>query len=553
MTYPSEKRVFYFIFFILSVVSLIPVWAYPYFPSQDGPAHLGSVATQLALGKGLSDLDGVYVSQWRLETNQLYFLLLYALGALMPLLLVEKLLLTCYVVGLPLASLFACRLGRGVELAALLAFPLVYSLPLYTGFYTFCFSLPLFVLSLGLYLRFMRSPTLLWGGAFSAALVGLYFVHVVTALFALVWVLAMVAVRASTKAVSFRVQFLTLGAALPAALLATGFITSFSQFSEPSSVAVESSSVVARLLEPVHKPLSPYRKVVYVLDGFSKGDRVYSVPYFVLVAALIVAAARAALQKGEVRAQLPLALTGLLFVGLLALVPERYGPLGWLPGRLLPITCLVLVVYLSKAPLPRWFWYLSSLVVVLVTSISVAYRLPVHGRLNQAIADYASVGASLEPGATLLPLHLEPRYEHEELKVPLRRARFDALTHAAGYLNVEAPLINLRNYQPARPYFPLQYRAGYDPRVYLSPDDGLSQFEQPPFHLELGAYTRRTGILIDYVLVWGDPERLASPGMRDVYAQLNAEYALVAVSPLELAYLYEHKSRIERDPDAPTR
>ena len=540
------------------LISLVPVWAFTYFPSQDGPAHLGTAATLLDLRTSKDLLAQVYRADWDFSTNEVYPALLRGLGSFAPLLLVEKLLLSLYVVGLPLASLYACRLSGGAAWAAYLAFPLIYTLPLYMGFYNLCFGLPLFVLTLGYYAAYAKAPSLRRGAVLSGTLLALYFVHLLPALCAAAVIALAAVIRASRRRavgaepfpVAYRLkQSGALLSLVPVTIVALSFLASFRQHTElPPRPAPEVTGLKASLpqplraiVSPVVNPLSPYRKAVYLLDGFSKTDRLYTLPYALLLAALSVLALSSVRRHRGLSEQAYLLVPVLAALGVLAVAPERYGPIGWLPGRLWPLVALLVTFWLSQTPLPVRVWRWTGVAALVITSFSAIYRLPVHAQLSAVTKEYVSAAAQLEPNTTVLPVHLGARYQHEGLKPQLQRAKFDAINHAAGYLSLAKPLVNLRNYQPARPYFPLQYRRGYDPRIYLSPDDETSRFESFPLHLDLNRFRERTGAAVDYVLLWGDPERTAFSDVGDLYAQLD-EYTLKSVSsPRGLMRVYERR------------
>lgn len=539
----------------MTALTLVPIWMFTYFPSQDGPAHLNSVAVLMALGDstgGEGVLEQFYTAQWRISTNQLGFLLLQGLATFLPLLVAEKVLLSLYAVGLPLATLTAVRWAQGAPYAALLSFPLVYTLPLYMGFYNFCLSLPLFVLCVGLYRAFSLRPSWGHGVVLSVLLVALYLAHIVAAASAVAFTVVATLTRllGETSRREARQQGAALLTLLPSGTLILVFLLLFRQYSaRPAAPEVTVNSQLGRFVsgfaDRIGGLLSPYEKVVYLLDGFSKADRLYTVPYFGLLFLLGALALFYLVRTKTLWRHLPLLVATLFFIVLLASVPERYGSLGWLPGRFLPVTCLVLVVGLSVV-LPRtgaWQngWRAVAAVTLLVVSISTFYRLPVHRQLNVTISDYVTGLESVEADSVVLPLQLAPRYQHEGLKPVLSSAKFNALAHAAGYATLDAPFVNLRNFEPARPYFPLQYTPYKDPRLYLSPDKETSRYGSPPFHLDLSAYAVQTGRPIDYVAVWGTPELTGDdPTVDELYAHLADAYTPVE-NGTRLMHLYKRK------------
>ena len=193
----SDTRWVYIGLALMIILGLVPIWLFDYFPSQDGPVHLNSVGVLNDYGSNAL-YQRFYTEQWQLTANQAFFALYAGLGKFLPLEIVQKLLLSLYVVTTPLALLMALRVLDGAPHAVLLIVPVLYSLALYMGFFSFCLSLGLFSLTLASYFYFAKRPS--WRRALGLALslYALYFIHPLAAL----WAMGTIAVY--TLADSFR-------------------------------------------------------------------------------------------------------------------------------------------------------------------------------------------------------------------------------------------------------------------------------------------------------------------------------------------------------------
>src|SRR5437870_3738316 len=92
------------LFTALVLLPLVPLWAVPYFPSQDGPTHLENAVILRDYDR--SDrpmLRDFYVLNTHLDPNWLGHLALRGLLAFLPVFLAEKVLLSGYLLLLPLA------------------------------------------------------------------------------------------------------------------------------------------------------------------------------------------------------------------------------------------------------------------------------------------------------------------------------------------------------------------------------------------------------------------------------------------------------------------
>lgn len=148
-------------YFILLVLYLLPIWVFPYFPSQDGPHHL---YTSWVFRQSFDPANYVIrdAYQWNMwpYPNLLAFLLLAYFMVFFPPLLAEKLLLTLYVLLFPAALVYLFNVvGQKDKTFALIGIILIYSYHSLFGFYNFIYSVPLCLLSWGYYIKHHHQMT----------------------------------------------------------------------------------------------------------------------------------------------------------------------------------------------------------------------------------------------------------------------------------------------------------------------------------------------------------------------------------------------------------
>lgn len=139
------------IFFVLLIVSLLPLWLFEYFPSQDGPSHLynARVFTDYSEPESYT-IRQIYEFRRELLPNLACYGILGLLMKFFSPLTSEKLMLSLFVIGFPLSLLyFLNQVNKKNAVLALLGFILVYNRLLHLGFYNFCLSIPLFFFALG--------------------------------------------------------------------------------------------------------------------------------------------------------------------------------------------------------------------------------------------------------------------------------------------------------------------------------------------------------------------------------------------------------------------
>ena len=495
------------LFAALLVAHLIPVWWFQYFPSLDGPVHL-SIADVLVRYENaeVPAFREFYEINRELEPNYFIFAVLYVLMQVAPPLLAEKILLSGYIVLLPLALRYAVRAAAPeAGVIAFLGFPLIYNFPLHMGFYNFSFGMVFFLIAFGFWLKHSEKVSLpvFLGYLFLSLL--LYFTH----LFALAITCAAIAFTtlgmvALEFARQHRAQALDPGllwrrlrtralipaaAYLPAILLGIWFYLSqqgnpmaegVMAFSWPIGMRAKGLMVGATLV-------SHDSSLVLVSKAF--------VISLLAVAGLVVARK----MTGAAR------LNGLFFCFLGVLCLYLFTPSffwdRWMPQRLMPYVFITVVLWFaSELPtaIARRAVLVRPFVVIVVAAISLvglSMRSATYAKLNDYIGEYLSALDYIEPNATLLSLRIGVVADDNMIS-----DRVDLFFQAAAYIQLQRSVIDLTNFQAATGYFPIIYRQALDPYRHLAED---REFIALPPGIDFLPYAERTGKAIDYVLLWG--------------------------------------------------
>jgi hypothetical protein len=169
-------------FALLLFLYLLPIWLYPLFPSQDGPSHLYNT---VIFSEVLTNPQGFFAQFYELNLrpfpNWTFTVLASLLWPLLPLLVVEKIILSAYLVGFVCAAFYLFRsINTEKTVLGFGAFLLGYNWFLLMGFYNFSLSLPLALFTIGYYLRHRR---VIRGRRIAVVIllfVALYFSHIVS-------------------------------------------------------------------------------------------------------------------------------------------------------------------------------------------------------------------------------------------------------------------------------------------------------------------------------------------------------------------------------------
>ncbi len=547
------------IFIALLVAHLIPIWWFQYFPSLDGPVHL-SIADMFI--KYDSPETPAFREFFEINTNPdpnlFIFAVLYVLMQIFPPLLAEKILLSGYVVLLPLALRYALRAAAPeASVLSFLAFPMIYHAPLHLGFYNFSFGMAFFLFSFGFWVRHSEKagPGVFLGHLFLSLLA--YFTH----LFALAISCAAIAFTTfGTMALDllrqrrdrafdpgFLWRALKTRAIIPAAAYLPALVLSAAYLLERKRELTQSG------LESIGWPVGTRIEDLMVAASLVSHDASERLVAAAFVFILLAVAGLVVVRKipGASR------INGLFFcfLGFLCLyflTPYQFH-VRWMPTRIMPFVFFALILWFGSQLLtaaPRRAALVRPLVVVAIAAVSLAglsVRSAKYAEINGYIREYLSGVEHIERNATVVSLRLNRLGEDE-----LISERIDLFLQAAGYIALQRSVINLNNSQAASGIFPIVFRESLDPYRHLATDWGY--IGVPP-RVDLFRYAARTGKDIDYVVLWGGGEHLReSAAGRRLMAQLEEAYEHIFTSPRRgLMRLYRLKKRAGAGRDETTR
>lgn len=130
-----------------------PLWASQAIPLVDLPQHLHLISVLHRLSDATTLYPDFFAQRPELTPYLGYYYAVNLLHWLMPLELANRVFLSVYVAGLPLSLAFLLRSVKRPSWPALLALPFAYGDSLAWGFINYCASIPLAILTCGLFVR----------------------------------------------------------------------------------------------------------------------------------------------------------------------------------------------------------------------------------------------------------------------------------------------------------------------------------------------------------------------------------------------------------------
>ena len=447
-------------FAFLVVAYVLPLWAFRFVPTEDGPAHLGNAYIIKTYYEAAGSVfRQYYIFNPRVIPNVVYH---YALAGLMyvsPPWAAEKVLLSLYVIFFALALRYLAgatgtRAGPGI----FLAFPFIYSFPFQMGFFGFAFSLVLACFGLGWFLRCGRASSgRVWLGL-NVLAIFTFFWHFLGWAFLIGGILYFAGADGLGRVLGWQPA----GGALAARRPARPWLA-------PAYLAPAIAPAVVYYFKSDHTASLAYRPVGYLVERLFAGGVLNSLHDYqrweglavavvfglLLVGAAVTLAARArGGSSAETEGGGGIFVWGWgwavpITVAAYFLIPDGNPVRGsYASVRLALLPFLVGAMWLAAIDL-RWQRRLLYVVAPLVAAAHLVGVFLGFAAADAPLREFTSGLSRVPRNATVLAwtnLRSEPG------------ARVNYVKHAGGYYVVSRNVVDVGNYEPSYSYFPMQWR-----------------------------------------------------------------------------------------------
>ena len=168
-----------YLFIILLVIHVAPMWIFWYFPTQDGPSHIyNSKVLRDYHDPGNYQIRKAFNINAKLFPNWTSHALMMALMYIVPPMVAEKILLSIAIALVPLSLFYLLRaVDQKNALFSLLGFIYAYNNLLHMGFYNFALSVSVFLFTLGYWWKHREGIQLHHIAILNALLILTYFTH----------------------------------------------------------------------------------------------------------------------------------------------------------------------------------------------------------------------------------------------------------------------------------------------------------------------------------------------------------------------------------------
>ena len=481
---------------VLIVAYLLPIWLFPYFPTQDGVSHVYNSQILTEYSNPAYQFRDYYEINWYPFPNWLSHFSLAVLMFIFPPLIAEKVFLSIYVIFFPLAiRYFLNAVQPGRDALVILSFMFIYNYLFLMGFYNFAVSVPLFLLALGYWwkhkVQMNRTRIIL----LNLLIVITYFAHLISYAFILfsIALLALLHFRRDFKRILITGCYL-----LPAAILLLVYLpTSDLLAGEPPEFGF------GRVGELFANLLGMHVLVAYT-DPPSWSSAAVSVLLLFLAVATLWQGRRGttAVHAGQ---KAFLCLTGVL-LGLYFILPNAIGPGGWVNDRLAILAILAVCAWFREFDRLRWKRVFTSVVTLLVL-INVVYIGVLFKNLNAELREFNALVRRVEKNSVILPLHFDAKGSSKRVGI---------FVNAANYYCLDNGCINLGNYEVQFDYFPVRFTSNFE--TPTPEKEWVQTVHWRAEEIDLCGYADN----VDYLLLWGTPDEPT------VAQAIEACYTLIA-------------------------
>ena len=509
---------------LLALALLAPVWL-PDLPppTQDGPIHVFMAAViRLYDVPAFEGFRAYFIRQWQLVPNLTIFLVLRGLLEPLAPMIAEKLLVSGYLLGLPLATWWAAReVGARPWIAVPLIVPLGYGMLFHYGFYNYCYGMVAVMIAIAAYYRAdARGGLGNWAGFALAA-----FLCLATHIFAGMAIVVVIGLAGFWRWVT-------------AGRRAEGWVGGFRRHALPAALALLPIAILilAFVARSGETPESPFEggdgldyKLYLLLSqswlvALGGLDAAFGLVILIVMLLLLYRYLRLGRREETGDHRLLFAFAFLLVV--FFIVPNDFGGGGILKHRLQPFVHITLVLWLASRPLSTGFARTATVVLFLLAVAFPIHRLTQFQAVDEFRRPLDGMLAKVADHKTIYTLVVGPLEGPPGEPDPLWRP--NPLLHNAGYVGAICGVVFLNAYQAHSRNFPVHYRPEWDLHDFMvgAPDDGVAQVLAAP---DLERFNDDAlGRSIDYVLLAGRAERAPSPVLRPFMAVLERDYRLVA-------------------------
>lgn len=533
---PLERWVFY----LLLLAAVAPVWSGRFFVTGDGPCHVynARVLLDYMQGKHFEFYNPFYTLNTNFEPNWFGHLWLAAFQLFFVPETAERVFLTGYVLLFGLGFRYLVR-QINPDSVFLSSFGLlfVWHHLLQAGFYNYASSIALFFWVCGYWLHNRHRMNALRGLAWAGLWLALYSAHPMGLVFAGAFVGSAVLADALAEgrqhgaaAAGRHLGQQVYTALLPALPMLVLFAEYIYRKPWPNGANTETFEGVSTAL---------VKLTTLITMNSTERDTVQAVAYIAVALALGAVAVRVRARRW-VQGDFVLLFLGIALWQYFRQAGAKSLEL-LMPLRVQIFPWLGLLLWTATANFPRWMHRAVPAVAALLLGILLWLRIPTHRKASALVEDYMTCIPHIADSSVVLVLNYD--LNGRDPKGKEIGNRIYLFGHCADYIGAYRTAIMSDNYEALRYYFPMIWRWERD-MFRITDKEGMNFDNNPPRADILGFKQRSGGFDLNYVLLLSYDERhYDHQYSREIISQLEQGYDFIHGSPGGKAGLWRLKNK----------
>ena len=512
---------YFFILFVL--ISLLPILSSKFFPTVDGPAHLHNANLLKHIWfKGNTNLLLFFDINHQLNSNLLNHIWYAVFGLFLPSFLVEKSILLFYVISLPFSFRYLIKnvvdAPQSTKTASYLIFPFIYSFTFCIGFFNFCIGIPILFWALGFWLKNKNKQNRATTIFLTCLVTLLYFSHLFNFLLFEIIMFSIVAqdvFKNKMNKGTLKQVLLPIVISLPAILLFISFLISNNKYEHSPPSYLPKAKLIETILD-----LSPIITLSYEKEILFSKIVFYSICLILLLAIINKIRKREGVRdSNKIIWLIPTCVVLILYF----IFPDWISSGGYISIRWALFFFFMILIWIVSQALPPAQLIIPVVVILATHVFFINYHCEQTKLLSEDAEELAGAESHMEENTVLLPLNYSTNW------IQINHACYMATTKA---------IVNLDNYEPTKPHFPLIWKKGE--QVY----DLMKNYgnRNPPC-INIENYESHTHHHIDYISRWlfnGDNSDSCSANVAQI---LEKEFDLIYESPHKKLLLYKRKKQ----------
>ena len=520
MSFIKQQKIEPFLFGAVVLISIIPIIIFKHFPTLDGPAHLYNSNLLGHLLSGDSFLDNYFKINNLSTPNWLGHIVILFFQRIFGAVIAEKIIVIICIAGFAYSFRFLVgTLNQHQKAISYLIFPFTYSFFLFLGFFNFILSTALLFVSLALFLKLVKSYTVIVHISVTIGLLLTYFAHPFGFFAFLLSAGTYYCILFPSIAKSSLKSYLILGLQLASIIVIPCLL--YLNYAGSGLVSLSNEKLSFSELT-----WWIYRLRSLVVFNFGR-EQIYTTTIFALIIAFITLIVIRKFNSNDSQKPSILNYTWLISSAILLTLyytlPNQINSGGYVSDRLNFLFFIFIIIWISN-----YTWNKKTVIIACAISIAchiglLNYYVKQISWLNTYAKEVHSLAEKIEENSVILPMGTPPDW---------------MLGHISNYVGAEKKVIILENYEAYTGYFPTLWNWDSIPNLTFG-DTNLNEICTNSFQTE---FNRTLGKKVDYIIFTGKIN-LQEECKIKIDSTLNQSYLEFFVSADSTFKLYKLKDR----------